>query len=1212
MKVFFTSCLIIAQFFLSGSLCAQNIVTIAGGMGDHGMATAAEMYHPNSVAVDKWGNIYLVDVAYGTIRKIDTSGIITTFAGSATGISGYSGDGGQATLAEFNNPRGIASDTSGNIFIADGYNRVIRKISTNGIITTCVGGGSSLGDGGLASNAMLGNPYGITFDKLGNFYIVDKGASRVRKVNTFGIISTIAGTGVAGFSGDTHHADSAQINLPSAICIDIARNIYISDNSNTRIRKINTTGIISTFAGNGGVGDAGDGGPATAANINVVTGLAADTIGNIYIADTSNNVIRKVDTFGIITTVAGRYGSIGFAGDNGPATSAKLNGPTGIAFDHAGNYYVADYFNNRIRKVNTSGIITTVGGCNFSSPSGYKGDGGPAISALLANPLGLCYDTAHNIYIADAGNHCVRQINTSGIISTVAGDDTSGYNGDSSLATHARLANPVSVAADKKGNLFVCDGAKNVIRKVDAAGIIYTYAGRGTAGYSGDGNTADSAKLNAPYNITTDKYGNLYIIDASNYRIRKVDTNRIISTVAGIGTSGFFGDGGPATAALINPQAGGIYVDDTGNILFSDANNLRVRKINTAGIISTIAGNGTAGYTGDGGPAIVAGIGSPSGITEDKNGHLYISTNSSIREVDNAGIISTDSVGGSSYPGFFANGILVDTSGDILLSQSANDQIYEVYNAKISVYTPTTTICSGSSITFTATATTGRGHALSYHWLQNNIPVGTDSSAYTTTSVDSGDKVYCYITEGSSATSIATSNTITISTIPDVTPSISFSINPTSLFCQGRSVTCNPIPANEGTHSTIEWYKNGLLVLTEHVSLLNPVSPYIFAPTDGDSVYCRLTSNATCRIIDSITSNVDVFHTTALDTLSASITVSPSDTICNGTSDTFRVSSINAGGSPIYEWYINWRGSSTGNTLHYRPTNGDVVYCRVVNTTTCVITDTAYSDSIKITVLNPITPSVNVSVSTDTICKGTQVECTANGTNTGSAPIYTWYLNGANTFTGYTYSLFPNEGDIVVCVLQSNAACASTQTATSSNTTFTFEQPPVVTITSDPGPVILRGDAVTFYASLQAASAPVDFQWVQDGSPIPGATNSTYVSPNFSVWDSVYCIATAAPVCGGPVKSNTLYIDVYHSMKLYPDPNTGDFVINGNDDNANGDVAGINIFNSAGRLVYKESTAFNVSTLYTHINLGHQLPAGVYLARITYRSSSTNLVFTIK
>lgn len=344
---------------------------------------------------------------------------IKTVAGDS--VQGFSGDNSQATSAELFWPSGLILDGAGNMYIADQRNNRIRKISAGGVITTIAGTSTAgyTGDNIAATTAGLYWPLSVDVDAIGNIYIADQVDIRIRKVSASGLITTIAGNGTSGFSGDNGPATSAEIDAPSCIVLDGVGNIYFADDGNQRIRKITTTGIITTIAGNGTAGFAGDSGAATAAELHNPYGVAVDGTGNVYIADYNNDRVRKVNTLGIISTIAGN-GTVGFTGDNGAATDAELHWPIGVAVDGSGNVYIADQSNNRIRKINTGGIITTIAG---NGTLGFTGDSGIATSAELDNPSDIVIDGAGNIYIADEYNNRIRELNLVTGINEISNND---------------------------------------------------------------------------------------------------------------------------------------------------------------------------------------------------------------------------------------------------------------------------------------------------------------------------------------------------------------------------------------------------------------------------------------------------------------------------------------------------------------------------------------------------------------------------------------------------------------------------------------------------------------------------------------------------------------------------------------------------------------------------------------------------------------------
>jgi len=496
---------------------------------------------------------------------------ISTVAGTGT----RAGDGGPATGAQLHFPAGVFVDAAGNLFIADQVNHRIRKVDPAGTISTVAGTDTRgfSGDGGPATGAQLDGPLGVSVDAAGNLFIADTNNSRIRKVDPAGTISTVAGTGAFGFSGDGGPATGAQLHFPTGVFVDAAGNLFIADVANHRIRKVDPAGTISTVAGTGAFGFSGDGGPATAAQLNLPFGVFVDAAGNLFIADTNNDRIRQVDPAGTISTVAGAD-TRGFSGDGGPATGAQLNSPSGVFVDAAGNLFIADRNNDRIRQVDPAGTISTVAG---AGTFGFSGDGGPATGAQLNEPHGVFVDAAGNLFIADRSNHRIRQVDPAGTISTVAGTGTFGFSGDGQ-ATRRSLIGPHGVFVDAAGNLFIADQVNHRIRKVAPAGTISTVAGVDTRGFSGDGGPAIGAQLQFPAGVFVDPAGNLFIADSGNHRIRKVDPAGTISTVAGTGVEGFSGDGGPATGAQLHLPSG-VFVDAAGNLFIADRNNHRIRKV---------------------------------------------------------------------------------------------------------------------------------------------------------------------------------------------------------------------------------------------------------------------------------------------------------------------------------------------------------------------------------------------------------------------------------------------------------------------------------------------------------------------------------------------------------------------------------------------------------------------------------------------------------
>ena len=624
--------------------CAKGVMNCTRGFsGDGGPATGAKLNRPWGIAVDRSGALYIADSANHRIRKVDSNGIITTIGG--TGHAGYSGDNGPAIAAQISHPTNVTLDRSGNFFFYDSDNARIRRIGTDGIITTVAGNGrfEYSGEGpGLSVATDVDD--GIAADASGNIYFGDY-ENHIRMLTTAGVTVLVAGDGNDGFAGDGGPALKAEIGVTAGIALDSGGNIFFSDFGNGRIRRIDTGGIITTFAGTGVVVTSGDGGSARAAGMDP-NALAFDSFGNLNLSDYSSFVVRRISPSGLISTIMGNR-QFRLVPDGTPAGSAYFWYPRGLSIDPSGSLIVADSNANRIRRVTSSGSFLTIGG--DGSP-GCCQDGKPALQGFIDGPASTATDAAGNIYFTDQENHRVRKISTSGIISTVAGagDFSTGgfYYGDGGPALDAYLNFPQGLAFDQTGNLYIADQYNHVIRKVDRNGTISTYAGicqqvagefvppgycTPVPGFSGDFGPAGQALFNYPIDVKFDSTGKLYVVDQLNNRVRVIAPPSAtglagtITTFAGNGKTDGSGDGGPATqASLYWPSA--IAFDSAGNAYITEYLGNRIRKVSTTGIITTIAGNktGTPGFSGDGLPASLASIAFPDGsIAVSSNNVLY-------------------------------------------------------------------------------------------------------------------------------------------------------------------------------------------------------------------------------------------------------------------------------------------------------------------------------------------------------------------------------------------------------------------------------------------------------------------------------------------------------------------------------------------------------------------------------------------------------------
>jgi len=680
------------------------------GSGDGGPATSAVFGCPTASRVDQNGNLFITDLGAGTIRVVNMQNAAITVNGvtiqptyintiAGTGTWGYTGDGGAATSAQLFLPYDAVVDKWGNVFIADSENDVIRKVDTNGIITTFAGMNGEwnyFGDGGPATAAELAWPTSVAVDTVGNVYIVDNGNDAVRQVNPNGGGST---TDFGSVSLGSNTTQAIQFYMSQAVTVSAIQangDYTVTTNpapGNKRHQSASRSASVpkgmpsvqakflqKAMAGrtsrpmdnpptpNSCVGTFAQGDTCTA-----YVQFTPTKPGPRWFQLTATDSTQVNYTFGLTGTGVGSLVSITPGIINTPPGGAGVGALTGIVRDDFANTFVADYENEVVWKITSQGVSTIVAG--IAGTPGYDGDGGPATSAHLYDPLGLTLDSVGNLYIADTLNNVVRKVDVSGTITTVAGTGNWGYSGDGGLATNAQLDNPLGVLADNLGNLYIADTFNNVVRKVDAYGHISTIAGNGTGagsggwqngnlqpsgGWSGDSGPATQAELNGPGGLALDANGNLYISDTWNSAIRKVDASGNIWTVAGFCSegceAGYSGDGGAATSAQLNFPFG-LAVDAAGDFYFADTDNSAIRKVDVNGVITTVAGGQNAQPTqqrqahstgvswhlqaynkkaqsnakphpqdsiGDGGLATSALIEVPVGLSVDNNGSFYL------------------------------------------------------------------------------------------------------------------------------------------------------------------------------------------------------------------------------------------------------------------------------------------------------------------------------------------------------------------------------------------------------------------------------------------------------------------------------------------------------------------------------------------------------------------------------------------------------------
>jgi streptogramin lyase len=468
----------------------------------------------------------VADQGNNTIRKVTPAGVVTTLAGLA-GSSG-SADG-TGSAARFNGPQGVAVDSAGNVYVADSYNDTIRKVTPAGMVTTLAGLADSLGSAdGTGSAARFGTPYGVAVDSATNVYVADTYNQTIRKVTPAGGVTTLAGNAsitnqygsVVGGSADGT-GSAARFDGPGGVAVDSTGNVYVADSDNNAIRKVTPAGVVTTLAGLASIGNAD--GTGSAARFYYPGGVAVDSVGNVYVADTYNDTIRKVTPTGVVTTLAGnasitnQFGVVGGSAD-GTGSNARFNYPQGVAVDSAGNVYVADSYNSTIRKVTPVGVVTTLAGLAVSSGSAD----GTGSAARFAFPDGVAVDSATNVYVADYNNNTIRKVTPAGVVTTLAGLAGSSGSADGT-GSNARFNYPQGVAVDSADNVYVADQNNNTIRQVQPVGtnwVVRTLAGVAGPYGSADG-TGIAARFSNPFGVAVDGAGNLHVADSSNNTIRK-------------------------------------------------------------------------------------------------------------------------------------------------------------------------------------------------------------------------------------------------------------------------------------------------------------------------------------------------------------------------------------------------------------------------------------------------------------------------------------------------------------------------------------------------------------------------------------------------------------------------------------------------------------------------------------------------------------------
>lgn len=603
----------------------------------NGPLSLARFRDPRTVAVNAAGDIFIVDSSASVIRKI-SNGFVTTFAGKL-GVFGHVNGTGENARLDY--PKAIAIDGAGNLFVTEGNTSTIRKITPGGVVTTVAGSPGNTGsEDGTGSAARFNDPEGIVLAADGNFYIADKNNSMIRKMTPAGVVTTFAGSETAGCADGTGVA--AQFSYPTGIASDSAGNIFVACSTCATIRKITPAGVVTTFAGQAYSNGAVDG-TGTATRFNWPVGLTIDSSDNLYVADYGNSAIRKITPSAVVSNVAGAYGDYG--AEDGTGTAAKFSGPTGIGLDGAGNLIVTDSDNSTIRKITPARVVTLVAG-SFS----WGGDGsvdGTGTTALFSAPEGITADSAGNIYVADTANRTIRKVTPSGIVTTIAGSP--GQAGDADgTGSAARFSYPTSLSMAEDGNIYVADEYR--IRKVTPAGVVTTLAGSYNNSGFADG-TGAAARFAGVAGIASDGAGNLFVSDSGNYVIRKVTLAGVVTTFAGqVGVQG--STNGTGTGATFS-NVRGITVSSSGHIFVADTDNHIIRKITSAGVVTTFAGAAGQGASTDG-TGSGARFSQPHSLASDSAGNIYTAEwgEPIIRKITPGAVVTTIAGLRSTAPGY--------------------------------------------------------------------------------------------------------------------------------------------------------------------------------------------------------------------------------------------------------------------------------------------------------------------------------------------------------------------------------------------------------------------------------------------------------------------------------------------------------------------------------------------------------------------------------
>lgn len=755
-----------------------SFTTLAGmssfGSTD-GLGSDARFAWPQGVALDAAGNMYVADGDNSTIRKVSPAGLVTTLAGKAGYYETVDGTGSDA---RFNFPFGVAVDHAGNVFVAELGGQVIRKITPSGVVSTFAGvAGVSGMANGTGSNALFNGPGGLAVDSTDNLYVAEMGNHAIRKITPAGLVTTFAGlAGVAGSADGPGTA--ARFTSPNYLAIDAAGFFFVSDTGNRTIRRITPAGDVTTLAGTAGVSGAADGtGPA--ASFGNPRGIGVDAAGNVYVNDQTNHTVRKITPAGAVTTFAGAIGVFGSA--DGTGTAARFREPTGLATDNGGNLYTTDSVDCTVRKITPAGEVSTLAGLGLDFTVGSTdGPGTTArFSALGSTAVGL----GGEVYAADPLNATIRKITAAGIVSTLAGSagNPGSVNGAGSAA---RFYIPSGITVDRAGLVYVADSGNNMIRKITPAGDVTTLAGTPEDFGSADGAGA-AAGFFYPYALATDAAGMIYVAELGNYTIRKITPAGDVTTLAGLAGVPGSTDGQGSAARFRSPES--IAVDSGGNVYVADIGNNAIRKITPTGMVTTLAA--MVGITGR--------------LTVDHAGNIFVA-GLTIRKVASDGSVSTlaglaqaaGSADGTGSEARFNNpqGIALDPAGNLYVTSDTTVRKGQLAGPPtITVHPQSQSVAPGASVQLSVTAS--GVPPLAYQWHFNGSPFsGATNSTLNFANArasDAGD--YTVVVSNGAGSTTSNKATVTVFAVSSPPPSST--------------------PSGGGGGATGSWFSIALLML---------------------------------------------------------------------------------------------------------------------------------------------------------------------------------------------------------------------------------------------------------------------------------------------------------------------------------------------------------------------------------------------------------------